>query len=341
MDFELGGSGTLREPSLGGKINVQSIALNGERLGGFQVEGTTLDRALHIQATSQFSTGELTLQGQIGLHDDLPAQADLHIARLDVDALLSQVLKDNLTGHSSTTGVIHLQGPLRKPELLALRGSLDQLSAGVQGIELSNQGPVEFSVEQKTLRLQQFHFAGNGTELTATGSAELARRHLLRLHAHGDADLALLKVFSPRLESSGTTTFQVDVGGTAANPDMRGTAQVRNASLAYQDLPNSLSELNGTLVFNQDRLEVQSLTGRTGGGEVSLGGFLNIGPRLGLNLTMRDRACACASRPASAACSILICSSTETPTATSSAATCWWRVSELRRSSTWATTLPV
>ncbi len=289
VDFDLGGSGTLSEPSLGGNINVQSMALNGERLGGLKFEGATRGRTLHIQAISQFKTGVLSLQGDIGLHDDLPAQADLHIARLDVDALLSQMLKGNLTGHSSAAGVVHVEGPLRKPGLLAVRGSLDELAAEVQGIELSNRGPVEFSVEQKVLKLRQFHFAGDGTELTATGSAELAGRHLLRLQANGNADLSLLKVFSSRLESSGAVTFQVDVGGTAANPDMHGTARVQNGSVAYQELPNGLSELNGTLVFNQDRLEVQSLTGRSGGGEVALGGFLNIGPRLGLNLTMKGQ----------------------------------------------------
>ena len=203
LDFDLSGNGTLNQPSLGGKVNVQSIALNGERLGGLHVEGATHERNLHIKATSQFTSGELNLQGDIGLHDELPAKAELRISGVDVDFLLTQVLKDNLTGHSSAGGTIQLQGPLRQPALLAVHGNLDQLSAQVRGIELENRGPIEFGVEQKVLTLRQFRLAGDGTDLTATGTAELAGRGRLRLQARGDADLALLKVFNSSLQSSG------------------------------------------------------------------------------------------------------------------------------------------
>ncbi len=287
VNFEVSGNGTPSQPSLGGEIDVQSIALNGEQMGTLRLEGATRDRTLHINGTSQFNKGELTLQGDIGLHGDLPTKAELHISQVDVDTLLTQVLKDNLTGHSSAAGVLQLQGPLRHPALLEMQGSLQQLSAQVRGIALENRGPIEFGVEQKVLTLRQLRMAGTGTDLTATGTVELGGRHRLRLRAYGDADLALLKVFNPGLDSSGATTFQVDVGGTASNPDLRGTAQIRNGSVAYQDFPNGLSELNGTLVFNQDRLEVQSLTGKSGGGDVALGGFLNIGPRLALTLTVK------------------------------------------------------
>ncbi|MGE0406959.1 MAG: translocation/assembly module TamB domain-containing protein, partial [Candidatus Korobacteraceae bacterium] len=289
MTFDVRGSGTLREPSLGGKMSFDSVALNGERLGAITLQGVTRDRALHIEAASQFTTGEFALQGAIGLHDNLPTQMELRIARMDVDAFLSQILRESLTGHSSAAGVIRLQGPLRNPDQLAVRGNLDQISAGVQGIELTNQGPVQFRVERKVLLLERLRLTGQGTEMTAAGSVELAGRRSLGIEASGTADMKLLSVFSRRLESSGKATFRVEVGGTAARPDMRGTAQLENGSVTHRDLPNGLSELNGTFVFNQDRLEVQKLTGRSGGGVVVVGGFLNLGSQPGLNLSMRGQ----------------------------------------------------
>ena len=39
-------------------------------------------------------------------------------------------------------------------------------------------------------------------------------------------------------------------------------------------MPNGLSQLNGSLEFNQNRLEVRSLTAMTGGGQLTLGGYL-------------------------------------------------------------------
>ncbi|PMY00985.1 hypothetical protein C1Y22_36855, partial [Pseudomonas sp. MPR-R2A5] len=39
-------------------------------------------------------------------------------------------------------------------------------------------------------------------------------------------------------------------------------------------VPNGLSDMNGTLIFTDDRLQVQSLTAKTGGGDLKIGGSL-------------------------------------------------------------------
>ncbi len=43
--------------------------------------------------------------------------------------------------------------------------------------------------------------------------------------------------------------------------------------IAYIDLPSALSDINGSLIFNQDRLQIESLTAHTGGGLVTFGGY--------------------------------------------------------------------
>jgi translocation and assembly module TamB len=43
---------------------------------------------------------------------------------------------------------------------------------------------------------------------------------------------------------------------------------------AYQDFPSGISQLNGTLVFDQNRLNVRELTGVSGGGQVKVGGAI-------------------------------------------------------------------
>jgi translocation and assembly module TamB len=86
--------------------------------------------------------------------------------------------------------------------------------------------------------------------------------------------LKLAETLDPDVTASGMTTFQVEAHGTLANPSLAGRVDFQNASLALEDLPNSLSQLQGTLVFNQNRLEVKSLTARTGGGLLSVSGYL-------------------------------------------------------------------
>jgi translocation and assembly module TamB len=47
-----------------------------------------------------------------------------------------------------------------------------------------------------------------------------------------------------------------------------------NVAMALQDFPNGLSQMNGTLAFDQDRLDVKDLSAVSGGGKLQLGGFI-------------------------------------------------------------------
>ena len=66
----------------------------------------------------------------------------------------------------------------------------------------------------------------------------------------------------------------MEAHGPLKNPGLRGRIDFENGSLSLEDLPNGLSQLHGTLEFNQNRLEVTSLTAMSGGGLLSVGGSL-------------------------------------------------------------------
>ena len=70
-----------------------------------------------------------------------------------------------------------------------------------------------------------------------------------------------------------------------AQPAISGRIDIQHAGLSMIDLPAGLGDINGSLVFNQDRLEVEKLTARTGGGLVTFGGFITYGQTIGFNLT--------------------------------------------------------
>ncbi len=96
----------------------------------------------------------------------------------------------------------------------------------------------------------------------------------LDLAASGSINLKLAETLDPDLTASGVTTFQVEAHGPLQNPGLQGRIDIQNGSLSLEDLPNGLSQLHGTLEFNQNRLEVRSLTAMSGGGLLSVGGFL-------------------------------------------------------------------
>ena len=65
------------------------------------------------------------------------------------------------------------------------------------------------------------------------------------------------------------------VGGTIDHPQTQGRLQISGASIAHIDLPSALSDMNGSLVFNENRLEIQNLSGRTGGGLLTAQGYVS------------------------------------------------------------------
>jgi translocation and assembly module TamB len=57
-------------------------------------------------------------------------------------------------------------------------------------------------------------------------------------------------------------------------PQLTGNINVQNVNLAIDGVANGLSNMNGTLAFNEDRLDVKNLTASSGGGQLKIGGYL-------------------------------------------------------------------
>src|SRR5207302_5992651 len=69
-------------------------------------------------------------------------------------------------------------------------------------------------------------------------------------------------------------------------PQPHGPFQVHGASLSYAGLPSGLSELNGSFLFTRDRIRIETLTARTGGGTLDLKGDATyFNQQLNFNLT--------------------------------------------------------
>jgi len=67
------------------------------------------------------------------------------------------------------------------------------------------------------------------------------------------------------------------VTGTTAQPSVRGTLQLQNASFNLLDLPQGISNASGTVQFNGTQAVLQNITGQSGGGKVTLTGSVGYG----------------------------------------------------------------
>jgi translocation and assembly module TamB len=273
MDFTASGSGTLDEPVVNAAIRLRDLTFDHERAGDFTIDAVTQGPDLHLTGRSQFEHAALTIDGNAHLRDNWPATVDLKFDHLDVDSLLRTYLQGRVTGHSSVAGVLRLQGPLRELHQMTIVGNLSEVYADVENVKVHNSGSVRFSISSQLLRIEQFHLLGEGTDLSASGTVQLVDERKLDLRALGSLNLQLIQTFNPDFTSSGVVTLDMTVSGTVARPTTQGSLQVTGGAISYADLPSGLSDINGSLIFNQDRLQIENLTARTGGGLVTVGGY--------------------------------------------------------------------
>ncbi len=285
-DFVLKGSGTPGAPSINAEVHVRDFTLDHELTGDFDLQAVTQGGELHLTGNSHFQRGSLLVNGNVQLHGDYPANLSFRTDQLDLDALWHSYFRGQLTGHSSVTGSLDLRGPLHQPGQWILAGNLSALLLDVENVKVHNQDPIRFSLANRSIDIQQLHLVGEGTDLTAHGSMQLSGARTIDLTADGRLDLKLLSGFDPDFTSSGLVTMNLTVGGTLADPLPQGSFQVTNGALSYAGLPSGLSELNGSLRFTRDRIHIETLTARTGGGTLDLKGDANyLNRQLNFNLT--------------------------------------------------------
>ncbi len=285
-DFTLQGSGTIEAPEITAGVHVRNLTLDRELEGSLDLQAVTKGGEMRVTGRSEFLKGILALDGTIAMHGDFPANISVRTDHVDLDGLWRAYLGDQLTGHSSVGGVVTMNGPLRYPKQWTLNGSVSDLVLDVEYAKLHNQDPVRFSYSEQTAHIERSHFVGDGTDIVGSGSIHFAGRKELDIAADGQLDLKLLGSFIPNLTASGGTTIHLTLGGTLSAPQPQGSVEIQNASANYAGLPSGLSEMNGSLSFTRDRVHINQLAARTGGGTLDLkGDATNFGGQLNFNLT--------------------------------------------------------
>jgi translocation and assembly module TamB len=285
LKFTATGSGTFAEPSIDAAADVEQLVVGEEEEGGFHVEARTQDADMHFTAKSAFQKEDLAMEGDVHLRGDWTVQATARFARLDLDPLLQRYLRGRVTGHSAFSGTLTLRGPLRRPAELEATGELSELTAVLQNIKIGNDGPIHFEVAHQTFLLDEARFVGDNTKLSASGTIQLAGRRELDFKASGQLNLGLVQTMYPDFLTTGSVDIQARATGTVSEPVLQGKVVVASGGIAVPGQPASLSDINGTLVFTQDRLQIEQLTAHSGGGLIRLGGYMQYGRYLEFNVT--------------------------------------------------------
>lgn len=275
LAFEAHASGTIHQPSIQANLHLTRLSINNILKGFADGQAHTQGRTLLVNANANIANAQFQLHGQTQLAGEFPAQAQLTVANLNVEPFLIAMNEQAVTAKSSIAATVDVNGPLRQPRKIGGDATIRQMALSLAGIELKSDGAVHATLADGRVHLDPLHITGEDTDLRAQGSiGVLTAPHDLNLHADGSVNLKLAQSFNSDIHSSGQVDFNVNATGTFAHPGLTGEVKFTDVSFALLTFPNGLSKMNGTLKFDQGRLDVQNLTAVSGGGKLTVGGFV-------------------------------------------------------------------
>ena len=279
---------------LNADIKANSITARGVKFGDVSLAANTSGGKLNFALNSNLGDASIHGQGNATLSGDYPMDAQVSFTHLDWKRV-HDLLGQGPSGFEAVAdGQIRAHGPALKSDLMdgslqVSRLRMNTISDGSRSgvVSLQNQGPIVATVDRGMLHIQSAHVVGPQTDLQLSGTAPL-HGDGLDVEAHGTANLALLRSLSPDIDSSGSITLAATVRGAMTNPRIAGEIELHNGTLAYADFGNGLANANGKIQFNGNAATVRNLTAESGGGKLTLSGFVAL--RDGLRLGLRANA---------------------------------------------------
>ena len=289
LGFHVQASGTTASPLATGALRIENLTLDRQPMGSVHAEAHLQNRMLLLTSRADLLHAHVDASGQIELRGNNLARAQLTFAGLDAGPLLRGMVSTAIDGTSPLDGRITLSGPLRQLSAIRADANLEPFSVTIGHRAIHSGGPVEASLTNGIVQVKPVEIHGQDMDLIAGGTVDLVHQYRLRVHSEGTLDAGLAVVVNPALQSSGQVHFVVNAGGTVRRPDLRGRAQVIHVNLHIPNITNGLSDLNGDMLFDQDRMVIQQLTGSSGGGQLQMKGFVGYRNGVFVDLTATSK----------------------------------------------------
>ena len=279
VSLNVDANGTVQEPNLRAQVQLADISYQGNKVGAVTLNANSAGSLVNYQIQSTLIGAQIAATGQTSLQGQYETHAQLTLTGVNVANVLDIISPGTINASSQINATINVNGPAANPQQLTATAELTNLAITLQNLQLASQGPIRASLRDGVASLDQFHISGLGTDLQASGTAKLfgdsnPQGGPLNVKANGSINLHLIHTLDPDYITSGNVTLDLGVQGRVKDPSLSGTVKLNNANFAMDGVPNGLSDLSGTMVFNQNRLEVRDVSGTSGGGKVTLGGFI-------------------------------------------------------------------
>ncbi len=268
-------SGTLQEPRATVSLQGRDLALQGRPLGEqgeTQVLAGWDGRQVNVQGSllglaSFEGGGRLDRQGA-DLALDLQSDNLGTLARVLSPRPLPEV-NGSLVGRAAL-GADFAAGTWRAGVQLA------DLRVQYEGHTIANREPVAVEATPERVTVSSFYMAEPGTEneLFVGGTLGLQKGIPLDLKFQSTLSATWAELFLPGYRVQGGIDLLGGVGGTVGDPQVTGQGAVRDGQVLVPNFAYALDGINGFLSFNRDRIVLEDLHARLGGGALRANGNL-------------------------------------------------------------------
>ena len=278
-----------RLTALNGTLTGRGLRINDQTVRDGTLTATTKGSELAAHFDSELAGSVIEGDGKWSLKDDYPGSMQLSFKRLDLERLRTWLRGRRPPGglqiDGSVEGSLEIAGPALQPDLWKAQLRIPSLEAG-PGVDLAPKGnalalhnaaPIVISLERGVVKVESARMVGQATDLSLSGTIDLQQKNPLDLRVNGRFDLASLRDFNEDIYGSGFIDTSVTIRGALAEPQVAGRLEVKDATLNLAELPVVVSNTKGVILFDGARATIQSLSGESGGGKVTLTGFAGYG----------------------------------------------------------------
>lgn len=228
-----------------------------------------------VRAMAEGPEGRVRAECVIGLGPGYPVGAHCSLKGLEAGRFLPTIDPD---ARIVLSGEVWCEGEIQRPEKGRLVALLSETRVSKGSRVAQSDETIRIIGRENRIEVFPFRLHGEKTDLDLHGA--LGPEAGLDLYAAGTVELGLVDAFLPDdFTVAGNLDLSACLGGSLSGPRLSGRASLSEGLLAWKELPQRAEDLTGELLLQEDRLVLDRLVGRLGGGTFRVHGSGNIGSK--------------------------------------------------------------
>ncbi len=281
-------NGNIRPLQANGWLALRDFTVEGTDLGQISATVTTHDRQMNLAMNGDLRESKFSGIVNLTLLPGTPFKGQIRFNRTSLATLGSLVIPQQARRWSLggfVQGGLDFAGELDRLQVMQAALDIDTLeiksnppaSQLQDQLVLRNSGPILLDLSGGIAKIRRLQLTGTGTEFSASGSFGYLQPQPINMNLNGALNLQLLRFLNANVVAQGKSSVSLAIGGTLVAPTLSGRFAVQNGSLSFPGFPEDLTAVHGTVAFSNDRATIEQFTAQSGGGRISVGGFVSFG----------------------------------------------------------------